>query len=376
MARTMDPVKTEIFNTLDKCFGKSGWSCSISNVVLDYIEENTPGNFSAGASAIVRIQLADGIFREDLGYGGSSGSMKADAISKAKKEAVTDGLMGAVCNLGSDVAGKFSHLRFQKTENVASVSSARIQINVIPPVPNPRPDCIRAPVVVKNSSDVQLPAGTSQVNSKVLVSSSSPVGMKFNPAPGPIPVVSGPPAPLKSPARVTPIPRVSPPLAVPIPPNTATNQLSEEELAKMERKRRQQQKQEEFRQKHLLAQAQASAQSKTQQKQPVVQQSRTPLKEQQPQQSNNHPNENGNGANTLDGDDDVLLSTQDMEAVVQIAAINTGTNTSKRAPIISSPSIARPSEVKPNHGRLSMGHKRPDLSNFAHNPEKKPRGMQ
>lgn len=52
---------------------------------LDYIDDNRSGNYSAGASALVRVQRADGIFREALGYGGSFGSIKAEVISKAKK---------------------------------------------------------------------------------------------------------------------------------------------------------------------------------------------------------------------------------------------------------------------------------------------------
>ena len=55
-----------------------------------------------GSSATVRVQLKDGAFHEDVGYGTSEG-MKSKALSleKARKEAVTDGLKRALKSFGN-----------------------------------------------------------------------------------------------------------------------------------------------------------------------------------------------------------------------------------------------------------------------------------
>ena len=51
------------------------------------------GKFYVGVCAFVRVQLRDGCFHEDVGYGVSEGMRsKALSIEKARKEAVTDGL--------------------------------------------------------------------------------------------------------------------------------------------------------------------------------------------------------------------------------------------------------------------------------------------
>ena len=60
------------------------------------------GKYSVGISAIVKVQLKDGAFHEDIGYGVSEGMRsKALSIEKARKEAVTDGLKRALKSFGS-----------------------------------------------------------------------------------------------------------------------------------------------------------------------------------------------------------------------------------------------------------------------------------
>merc|ERR1712042_195970 len=58
--------------------------------------------FYVGVSAFVRVQLKDGVFHEDIGYGTSEGQRsKALSIEKARKEAVTDGLKRALKSFGN-----------------------------------------------------------------------------------------------------------------------------------------------------------------------------------------------------------------------------------------------------------------------------------
>uniref|UniRef100_A0A7S1TED3 Uncharacterized protein n=1 Tax=Compsopogon caeruleus TaxID=31354 RepID=A0A7S1TED3_9RHOD len=87
-------------------FGFNGWSCSVSSLELDFVEEKPGGNgrprFTACASAVVRVTLRDGSFHEDSGSGLAEGMpSKGEAIGKAKKEAVTDARKRALKNFGN-----------------------------------------------------------------------------------------------------------------------------------------------------------------------------------------------------------------------------------------------------------------------------------
>ncbi|XP_034237229.1 DNA repair and recombination protein radC-like isoform X1 [Thrips palmi] len=370
----MDPERLQIVDIVNKIFGESGWSFSISNVAVDYIDDSRSGNYSAGASAVVRVQRSNGVFREDIGFGSNWGPNKADVIAKAKKDAVTDGLKGAVINFGGDMARQVHSVTPRKsmTENLR-VSSG-----------------LQGPSLIAQSN--AQPANqhngkaTSPSQAPVLKSSvSRSLGMEifylfdFSPLLMAnlfefylkILFIFSNLAPTKQP----PVPQPTSPLAVALPrqPQASTvskNTLSEEELAKMERIKRQQQRKEEFLKKHQLEQAQA--QSKSQDKGTTQQSSREPLKE---QQSRNQPSSSsrGNGPNGLiEADDEVMLSTQDMEAISAIAANNT-TNISRHSPMLSSPSITRNVGSEPAKPQPTRPSKRPDLNNFAFNPEKKQR---
>ena len=62
----------------------------------DFIDQSGD-KFYVGVSAFVRVQLKDGTYHEDVGYGVSEGMRsKALSIEKARKEAVTDSLKRAL----------------------------------------------------------------------------------------------------------------------------------------------------------------------------------------------------------------------------------------------------------------------------------------
>jgi len=82
-------------------FGYNGWSHSIVSQTIDFVDHNQ-GRFYVGVSAIVKVQLKDGSYHEDVGYGVSEGMRsKALSLEKAKKEAVTDGLKRALKSFGN-----------------------------------------------------------------------------------------------------------------------------------------------------------------------------------------------------------------------------------------------------------------------------------
>ncbi|KAF1970524.1 hypothetical protein BU23DRAFT_556735 [Bimuria novae-zelandiae CBS 107.79] len=87
----------------NEVFGFNGWSSSLGQVQIDYVDENTQnGKVCLGLSIIVRITLKDGTYHEDIGYGSiENGKGKAASFEKAKKEAATDGLKRALRTFGN-----------------------------------------------------------------------------------------------------------------------------------------------------------------------------------------------------------------------------------------------------------------------------------
>lgn len=107
-------------------FGFNGWSSSIQNVTMDFVDEHPQTmRVSLGLSVIVRVTLRDGTYHEDLGYGHIENCKgKAAAFEKAKKEGTTDALKRALRNFGNvlgnclydkDYLGKVTKLKAPPT---------------------------------------------------------------------------------------------------------------------------------------------------------------------------------------------------------------------------------------------------------------------
>ena len=89
-------VGSKHVNLANDTFGFNGWSHSVAHMNIVYIEE-VNGRFFVGIRALVRVQLKDGVCHKDVGYGRADEmKFKAQAIAKARKEAVTDGLKRAL----------------------------------------------------------------------------------------------------------------------------------------------------------------------------------------------------------------------------------------------------------------------------------------
>ncbi|XP_031173821.1 DNA repair protein RAD52 homolog isoform X1 [Sander lucioperca] len=90
-----------VIGLANEMFGYNGWSHSISQQNVDFIDIIN-GKFYVGVSAFVKVQLKDGAFHEDVGYGVSEGlKSKALSLEKARKEAVTDGMKRALKCFGN-----------------------------------------------------------------------------------------------------------------------------------------------------------------------------------------------------------------------------------------------------------------------------------
>ncbi|KIW78526.1 hypothetical protein Z517_08364 [Fonsecaea pedrosoi CBS 271.37] len=87
----------------NEVFGFNGWSSSIQNIQIDFVDENPQtGKISLGLSVIVRVTLKDGSHHEDIGYGQIENCKgKAAAFEKAKKEGTTDALKRTLRNFGN-----------------------------------------------------------------------------------------------------------------------------------------------------------------------------------------------------------------------------------------------------------------------------------
>lgn len=93
----------KVINLANEVFGFNGWSSSIQQVQIDFVDESaSSGKISLGLSIIVRVTLKDGTFHEDIGYGSIENAKgKAAAFEKAKKEAATDAMKRALRTFGN-----------------------------------------------------------------------------------------------------------------------------------------------------------------------------------------------------------------------------------------------------------------------------------
>ncbi|KAI1794406.1 recombination protein Rad52 [Ganoderma leucocontextum] len=93
----------KIINLANEVFGFNGWSSTVVNITIDFIDFNEESRrFNVGVTAIVRVTLRDGVFHEDVGYGLLENSKsKGAALDKCKKEAVTDGVKRSLRNFGN-----------------------------------------------------------------------------------------------------------------------------------------------------------------------------------------------------------------------------------------------------------------------------------
>ncbi|GKT27139.1 putative multi-domain containing protein [Aduncisulcus paluster] len=85
-----------VISLANQTFGYDGWSSEISSIKCDYLETQG-GRFSCQYTAIVRVSLPNGCYHDGIGSGCSENMpKKSDAIDKAQKGAITDGLKRAM----------------------------------------------------------------------------------------------------------------------------------------------------------------------------------------------------------------------------------------------------------------------------------------
>jgi len=88
----------------NEIFGFDGWHTQICEQKTEYCQEKKKNSdrWFVGCSAIVRVELKNGTFHEDLGFGEAINTKgRGMAIQKAKKEAVTDAIKRAARQFGN-----------------------------------------------------------------------------------------------------------------------------------------------------------------------------------------------------------------------------------------------------------------------------------
>uniref|UniRef100_A0AAQ4RVC6 DNA repair protein RAD52 homolog n=1 Tax=Gasterosteus aculeatus aculeatus TaxID=481459 RepID=A0AAQ4RVC6_GASAC len=110
-----------VIGLANEMFGYNGWSHSISQPIL-YRHHLRDGKFYVRVSVFVKVQLKDGAYHEDVGYGVSEGlKSKALALEKARKEAVTD----AINNIPKQPPPPLDPAKTKRCEREPSVEKAR-----------------------------------------------------------------------------------------------------------------------------------------------------------------------------------------------------------------------------------------------------------
>ncbi|KAK3608085.1 hypothetical protein CHS0354_004739 [Potamilus streckersoni] len=108
-----------LINLANETFGFNGWSHTVTHQTIDFVDQYN-GKFYVGVSAFVKVQLKDGVYHEDIGYGVSEGmKSKALSIEKARKEAVTDGLKRALKSFGNSLGNCLGDRDYLKCINRA-----------------------------------------------------------------------------------------------------------------------------------------------------------------------------------------------------------------------------------------------------------------
>ncbi|EUC44964.1 hypothetical protein COCMIDRAFT_96837, partial [Bipolaris oryzae ATCC 44560] len=112
----------------NEVFGFNGWSSSLGQVQIDYVDEHQNGKVSLGLSIVVRITLKDGTYHEDIGYGSiENGKGKAASFEKAKKEAATDGLKRSLRTFGNVLGNCLYDKEYLKKVQAMKVKPIKFQ---------------------------------------------------------------------------------------------------------------------------------------------------------------------------------------------------------------------------------------------------------
>uniref|UniRef100_A0ABD2WZX1 Uncharacterized protein n=1 Tax=Trichogramma kaykai TaxID=54128 RepID=A0ABD2WZX1_9HYME len=140
-----DQITAQIIAVANEEFGQKNWSHSITNQTLDFIE-SVNGQYRAGCASIVKVQLKDGTFHEDIAYSFTEGSTKGSAIMRARLSSFNAAFKKALTCFGNKVLDKFNSpsniLSVSVTKEVNNKNNNKHELNsrsnsIIPPTSLP-----------------------------------------------------------------------------------------------------------------------------------------------------------------------------------------------------------------------------------------------
>ncbi|KAI9222827.1 hypothetical protein BC828DRAFT_345597 [Blastocladiella britannica] len=114
----------------NEIFGFNGWSSTVLNMSIDYLENAAQNpneqKWSVGVSCTIRVTLRDGAYREDTGFGLCENMRtKGQALEKARKESATDALKRALRLLGNALGNCLSDKDFMRQVGSLPVNRVR-----------------------------------------------------------------------------------------------------------------------------------------------------------------------------------------------------------------------------------------------------------
>ncbi|PIL23388.1 hypothetical protein GSI_14699 [Ganoderma sinense ZZ0214-1] len=191
----------KIINLANEVFGFNGWSSTVVNITIDFIDFNEESRrFNVGVTAIVRVTLRDGVFHEDVGYGLLENSKsKGAALDKCKKEAVTDAVKRSLRNFGNLLGNCLYDKAY--TQEVVKIK--------VPPPKFDRADLHRRPEFDETKANFsnlpQTSTSSAPLHNSSSSASSSSVAGSFHPIakPEPASTMLPPPAPFHRPNAVS-----------------------------------------------------------------------------------------------------------------------------------------------------------------------------
>ena len=84
------------------------WSSQVLSLDVDYCRQEN-SKWVVGVSALVRAQVKNGAFHEDVGYGVSKDNDQGASLERARKAAVTDGRKRALRCFGELLGNSLKH---------------------------------------------------------------------------------------------------------------------------------------------------------------------------------------------------------------------------------------------------------------------------
>lgn len=127
LPQQLDLVKALALNNdlillANQIFGEGKWSHNITSQTIDFIE-TFMGKYVCGCVTLLKVQLKDGTFHEDMGYCCTEGAMKGLTIHCARIGSLTDAFKRVLSCFGKEINTEIQNLS-KKLSNSDTVADS------------------------------------------------------------------------------------------------------------------------------------------------------------------------------------------------------------------------------------------------------------